>query len=240
MPPIEIILPSATQIEQIRSKLQDIEQALDPIPDIENEIIQVQHILADIEQALDPLPSIRDEIVNSVEVMNISSRGLLRSDDTITYSEGDVVGFADPDSIEFSNVLPNAGDPFKILSARMRINEHDIGATPTQMDVPAGMSDFRIHIFNEEPIPVGDNEPFNLEYDDVGIYLGYITLSNVVSLGQVLFAQANNVNFVGRLSSEHINLYGIVQTMGSYEPIAETEYVFTLAIQRVKPAVITG
>lgn len=96
--------------------------------------------------------------------------------------------------------------------------------------IPAGMSTFRLHLYNAAPTAIADNAAYNLPAGDRAKYLGYISLSTPVDLGATLWAQDDNINFSGKLAAT--SLYGILQTVGAYAPTAEC--VKTIALNVVE------
>ena len=134
-----------------------------------------------------------------------------RPDNTTAYSANQVIGENPATNLTFENVLSNSGGTFVILGARLEI---DVSA------VPAGMTSFRLHIYNAAPAAIADGAAYNLLADDRAKYMGYITINSVVDLGATVWGQEDNVNFTGKLATGATSLYGILETIGAFTPAA--------------------
>lgn len=147
-----------------------------------------------------------------------------RPNDTTAYAAGDVVGTNPATNLVFNNVLPNAGGVFVVLGARIRI---DVAA------IPAGMSGFRVHLYNAAPTAIVDNAPYNLPSGDRAKYLGFITVSSIRDLGDTLWVQDDNLNVTGKLAAGSTSLWGILETIGAFTPTALAVKTITLNIAAV-------
>lgn len=147
-----------------------------------------------------------------------------RPNNTTAYTAGDVVGQDAAANIEFTNVMVAAGDRFVIFNASLRI---DVGA------IPAGMSSFRLHLYNAAPTAITDNLAYNLIAADRAKYLGFITIPAPIDAGDTLWAQVSDVNFVGKLADASTTLYAVLQTVGAYTPTALTVKTVTLNVAAV-------
>lgn len=147
-----------------------------------------------------------------------------RPNDVLAYNALDVVGANPAANITFANVLPTAGGTFVILGARLRIDRNAI---------PAGMSSFRLHLYNAAPTAIADNAVYNLPAADRAKYLGYITLSASLVLGDTVWLQVSDVNFIGKLAAGSTSLFGILQTVGAFTPTASTVKTVTLNLAAV-------
>lgn len=142
-----------------------------------------------------------------------------RPDNTTAYDALDVVGAIPAANITFANVLTIAGGTFVILGACLRIDRNAI---------PAGMSSFRLHLYNVAPTAIADNAAYNLPVADRAGYLGFVTIPTPLVLGDTVWAQVSDVNFVGKLAAGSTSLFGILQTMSIFTPTALT--VKTIAL----------
>lgn len=147
-----------------------------------------------------------------------------RPNDTTAYAAGDVVGTAPATLLEFANVTPTMGGVCVILGARLRI---DVGA------IPAGMSGFRLHLYNAPPTAIVDNAPFNLPAGDRPYYLGYVSLLTVRDLGDTLWLQEDGLNMTATLAADRTTLYGILETIGAFTPTAQAVKTVTLSTAEV-------
>ena len=144
-----------------------------------------------------------------------------RPDNIVAYEAGDVVGQDPAANIEFTNVLSDAGGNFIVLGTRLRI---DVGA------IPPGMTGFRLHLYNAAPTAIIDGGVFDLPSGDRDKYLGYITITTPVDLGNTLIAQDDGINFTGKLADESTSMYGVLQTLGAFTPTAQCAKTITLNI----------
>ena len=147
-----------------------------------------------------------------------------RPDDTTAYAALDVVGEDAAANLEFADVLATAGGAFVILSAKIRIDAAVI---------PAGMTGFRLHLYDAAPTAITDNVAYNLPSGDRAKYLGYISVTDIVDNGDTVWCQADAVNFVGKLAAASTTLYGVLQTIGAYTPSASTVKTITLNVAAI-------
>lgn len=124
-------------------------------------------------------------------------------------------------AIEFAS-FGTAGVAYLIQNVSVRF---DISA------VPAGMSDFRLHLYNVTPpsAPV-DNAAFDLPSGDRSAYLGYVSIPAPVDLGATCFSQDVNLGKIITLSGT--SLFGVLQTIGAYTPASNSE-VYRVSLSRV-------
>lgn len=155
-----------------------------------------------------------------------ASASITRPDNTDAYTANDVISNSTsaPTVMTFSNVLPTdynsaSGSGFTILGVRLRIDANA---------VPSGMAGFRLHLYNAAPTAINDNAAFNLPSADRSKYLGYITISTPVDIGDTLWAEDDNVNFSGALASGSTSLYGILETLGAFTPSSQTVKTITI------------
>lgn len=125
------------------------------------------------------------------------------------YTAGDVLGGA----IEFPTIGPFSGDII-LTSAALRAN---ITA------IPAGMTSFRLHLYNvTPPSALADNAAWDLPADDRAGYLGYIDLGSPADVGATVFVQVDQVNKQVRLRGGY-SLFGYLVTNGGFTPAANSE-----------------
>ena len=151
------------------------------------------------------------------------------SSDTITrgnvsdpYLAGDVVSTVEGEVMEFPSVGA-ASEMLVILGSRLRI---DLDAAVT-----AGITGYRLHLYNAAPTAIADNVPFNLIAADRAKYLGYITISTPIRLDDTQFAQDDNINYTCTLAGT--SLFGILQTIGAYTPTANAVKTIILNVASV-------
>ncbi|NPV90100.1 MAG: hypothetical protein HPY50_04900 [Firmicutes bacterium] len=152
------------------------------------------------------------------------SASFTRPSNTTAYDAGDVVGQNPGANMVFENVLSNPGGTFMIMGARLSI---PVAA------VPSGMSTFRLHLYNSASTAIADNTAYNLPAVDRVNYLGFITLSTPIDLGETLWSQDDNIRFTGKLAASSTTLYGILQTVSGFTPTSATVKTITLNVAGV-------
>lgn len=129
-----------------------------------------------------------------------------REANTNTYGAGDVVG-ALAAAWKFNNLGP-AGGRIMITSTALRFNLSAI---------PAGMTSFRLHLYNvTPPSAYADEATWDLPAGDRDAYLGYVDLGSPAGLGSTLYVQADQVNKQLQLAAGCSDVWGYLVTNGSY------------------------
>ncbi len=149
-----------------------------------------------------------------------------RPANTTAYGNGDVVGYADVATaanagsaiLEFPQVGPIAGF-IKIDSASLLIDAASI---------PAGMTTFRLYLYDAAPTAILDNAAWDLPAADRRGFVGYIDLGTVLDLGSTLYVQANNIGHRVKLAKASSSLYGLLVTAAGYTPGSGQVYSVTL------------
>lgn len=153
-----------------------------------------------------PISKYNDD--GSVTIGYAAQTTVTRPANVTPYTALDVVGGA----IEFPLMGP-AGAHIKITSSDLRI---DIAA------VPAGMTTFRLHMYNvTPPSALADNTAWDLPAGDRASYLGYIDLGTPVDVGSTLTVQTDVLNRQIKLSGT--SLFGYLVTTGGFTPAANSE-----------------
>jgi hypothetical protein len=146
----------------------------------------------------------------------VSSTPTTRPNNTTAYTIGDVVGTDPATNLIFSNV-GNAGKNIFITGLTMRVNV---------ANVPSGMSNFRLHLYNAAPTAIADNLAYNLPSEDREKYLGYIDMLTPQDFGDTLWTEELQINKMVKLVDS--NLYGILETKGAFTPTAQCVKTLTL------------
>jgi hypothetical protein len=127
-----------------------------------------------------------------------------RPSNTNTYAVGDVVG-ATVAALTFPAMGPDAGR-IMITSVSLEI---DVAS------VPAGMTSFRLHLYNvTPPSAFADEATWDLPSGDRAAYLGYVDLGTPVDVGSTLYVETNIVNKQLKLAGT--SLFGYLVTNGTY------------------------
>ena len=122
------------------------------------------------------------------------------------YDAGDVVGAAAA-AISFPSLGPS-GAHILITSVALEIDVTGI---------PAGMTSFRLHLYNVTPPSVlADAATWDLPSGDRASYVGYVDLGTPVDLGSTLYVQTDQINKQVALAGT--GLFGYLVTNGGYTP----------------------
>lgn len=142
---------------------------------------------------------------------------ITRPSNTTAYTAGDVVGQADSGTpanagtaiLEFASIGPSAGH---IVITGLLL-EIDVNA------VPAGMTTFRLHLYDAAPDAILDNAAFDLSSaGDRGKYLGWIDVRVPVDIGSTLIAIEDGLSIHRKLATASTSIFGVLQTIGAYTP----------------------
>lgn len=137
-----------------------------------------------------------------------SQTTVTRPADTTAYAAGDVVG-ATLAAIEFRNI-GDAGQSIAITDADLRIDV---------TGVPAGMTTFRLHLYNANPPSAfADNAAWDLPAGDRLAYLGYIDFGTPVDVGSTLFVQTDGSGSKQIKMGASSSLWGYLVTNGGFTP----------------------
>lgn len=150
------------------------------------------------------------------------SATITRPDDTTAYTAGDVFGESPAANIEFTNVLPEAGQHFYIVGARLVYNADA---------VKANMSTFTLHLYSSAPTAIADNTAWTLIAADKDKYLGSIEITLPVDKGAVLVMHMDGLSLKRKLAASSTTLYGQLVTDGNFTPGSEDEIDISLEIE---------
>lgn len=142
-----------------------------------------------------------------------------RPANTTAYVTNDVVGGV----ITFTDMGPT-GRRILLTSAALR---YDVGS------VPAGMANFRLHLYSvTPPSALADNAAWDLSAGDRAGYVGFIDLGTPADFGSTLFTQVNNLGMQTRLDAADTRLFGYLVTTAGYTPAANSE-TFNIRLRSV-------
>lgn len=132
----------------------------------------------------------------------------IRPADTTAYTAGDVVG---PTlAVIVFDYLGDPSESIVITDADIRI---DVAS------VPAGMTSFRLHLYNASPASaLADNAPWDLPAGDRAAYLGYVDLGTPVDVGSTLFVQTEGIGSKQIKMGVTSSLFGYLVTNGGFTP----------------------
>jgi hypothetical protein len=149
---------------------------------------------------------------------------IVRPSNTTGYTALDVIGQADVNvaanagtAILTFPVIGPVGGIIRIIAADLIIN---------LASVTAGMTTFRLHLYNTSPTAVLDNAGFDLVAGDRALYLGYIDFAAPIDLGSTLYSQVINgttLPHIKLLAGQSL-IYGVLQTIGAFTPTSGEAY----------------
>jgi hypothetical protein len=145
----------------------------------------------------------------------ISKVSVTRPNNTDAYTANDVLGTDPASVIQFTNIAPEGGGTIVLLYASMRI---DAGSS-TQGQT-------RLHLYSSAPAGIADNAAFNLPSGDRDKYLGYITLSAPVDLGDTMFTEDDFLRKT--ITATSSSVFAIAETTAAFTPAATTVRVLEL------------
>lgn len=138
-----------------------------------------------------------------------SSNTFTRPSDTTAYTAGDAIGDTGGSAIlTLANIGPAGGHVF-ITDVSLEI---DVAA------IPAGMTTFRLHLYDASPAAIADNAVWDLAGGDRALYHGYVDLQTPLDLGSTLYSQNTGINKKIKLATGVTSLFAILQTIGGYTP----------------------
>ena len=159
-------------------------------------------------------------VMNILMRRDIQSVSVTRPADTTAYTALDVIGTAVTSTLTFNMGLPKK-DKVLVVGVKLRI---DAAA------IPAGMGNFRLHIYNTDPTAIADNAAFTVIAGDRAGYQGYITIPAPVLMGATIICQDSNVNLPCEFADGSSTLYGVLQVVDAYTPASATVYTMTLKV----------
>jgi hypothetical protein len=138
-----------------------------------------------------------------------------RPADTTPYGSTDVIGSGTTANHEATSA-GISGTLIQILSGSLTVN---------LTSVPAGMTTFRIHIWDSEPTAIADNAAFSAAAADRSKYCGYIDLPLIAAVGGgFLFTFGDYIGRPIRLTSTSFWFNLALSGIAGYTPASATEY----------------
>ena len=159
-----------------------------------------------------------------------SSVSCERPDNATPYTAGDVLGIKDAGTpanagsaiLTFTAVGPTGGGKVIIDNVSLEV---DVAA------VPAGMVDFRLHLYNASPTAILDNAAFDLVTADRTKYLGFVSVPAPIDLTSTLWSETESMGYPVRkqiVVPSGGTVYGQLQTVGGFTPTALAVKVVTI------------
>jgi hypothetical protein len=157
-----------------------------------------------------------------------SSVTIIRPSNVTGYTALDVIGQAD------TGTPANAGDAILVFDligppgGHIRITGLDL--IPYLAAVTAGMTTFRLHLYDAAPAAILDNAAMDFAAADRAKYLGFIDLAAPTDFGSTIFTQnINNTTLPClKLAAGVQKLFGVLQTVGAFTPTSGETYKIRL------------
>lgn len=151
---------------------------------------------------------------------------ITRPANTTAYAGGDAVGVADADTAANagSAILEFAGIGNGFQNGHARITSSDLRINLDA--VPASMTSFTLHLYNEAPAAILDNAVWSLVAADRTKYLGSLAVGTPADAGGTLWISADALNKHIKLAGP--NVYGVLVTAGGYTPSSGEVIAVTL------------
>jgi hypothetical protein len=161
--------------------------------------------------------------------MEVTSTGrrvrlqVTRPANTTAYTAGDVIGTGSTAALTFASLGPASKEIF-LTSIDLT---HEVTA------VPAGMTSFRLHLYNATPpSALADNAAWDLPSGDLTNYMGYVDFGVIADVGSNLFVQVDNT--LKQVTTDASgNVYGYLVTNGGWTPGANST-VFDISLRSVE------
>jgi hypothetical protein len=161
------------------------------------------------------VPAANDATLN-IALDNGTCTGITPAASSANTTAGSITtGNAGSAIIEFTN-MGQAGGHIIITGVDLRI---DLNA------IPAGMTSFRLRLYDAAPDAILDNAAWDLSSaGDRSKYLGYVDIPLIVDEGGTLHVQSDQINKKVKLADGSTSLFGLLVTNGGYTPAASTVY----------------
>lgn len=140
-----------------------------------------------------------------------STTTITRPSNTTAYTVGAVVGDTNGSAIlTFANAGPSGG--FVLVQS--------VSLVFSDSSVPAGMGQFRLHLYNVTPTAIADNATFNLLSGERNSYLGFIDITTPQDFGNSLYTQVDYPGRLVKLNTGSTLLFAELETRSAYTPVS--------------------
>lgn len=136
------------------------------------------------------------------------------------HSAGDVVSTDAGEILQFDTGL-TAGSSGIILSSLVTLNQNAVFS---------GGAGYYLYLYSASPTAIADNAAYNLPATDLAKYIGRITISTLIDLGDICAANDISHNFDFTLGSTDTKLYGILSCIGAETTIDAKTLTINLGI----------
>lgn len=169
------------------------------------------------------LPVVLSSPTSTATAGALSTVSFVRTADVIGYTANDVIG------INAAGVAGSAIHTFTLAGpagGAVLITGYDLTIDATA--IPAGMTTFRLHIYDASPTAIVDNAAFNLVTADQSKHLGVLDNVTIVDYGNSLFGGITKVDNQVKLASSVTSLFGQLVTNASFTPASGTAFQIRL------------
>ena len=136
------------------------------------------------------------------------------------HTAGDVVSTEAGEVLQFETGLP-AGSSGIILSSLVTLNQNAVFS---------GGAGYYLYLYSASPTAIADNAAYNLPAVDIAKYIGRLTISTLVDLGDTCAANDISHNFDFTLASADTKLYGILSCIGAETTVDAKTITINLGI----------
>lgn len=158
----------------------------------------------------------------------VSTVSFVRTADTTAYAANDVIG------INAAGVAGSAIHTFALAGpagGNIIITGFDLTIDATA--IPAGMTTFRLHVYDASPTAILDNAAFNLVTADQLKHLAVLDNVTMVDYGSSLFGINANIGHQVKLASGVTSLFGQLVTNAAFTPASGTAFNIRLRTRAV-------
>ena len=158
----------------------------------------------------------------------MSTVSFVRTADTTAYAANDVIG------INAAGVAGSAIHTFALAGpagGNVIVTGYDLTIDATA--IPAGMTTFRLHLYDASPTAILDNAAFNLVTADQLKHLAVLDNVTMVDYGSSLFGINANIGHQVKLASGVTSLFGQLVTNAAFTPASATAFQIRLRTRAV-------
>ena len=158
----------------------------------------------------------------------VSTVSFVRTADATAYAANDVIG------INAAGVAGSAIHTFALAGpagGNVIVTGYDLTIDATA--IPAGMTTFRLHLYDASPTAILDNAAFNLVTADQLKHLSALDTVTMVDYGNSLYGSVNKIDHQVKLASGVTSLFAELVTTAAFTPASATAFQIRLRTRAV-------
>jgi len=174
------------------------------------------------------LPVVLSSPTSTATAGAVPTVSFVRTADTTAYAANDVIG------INAAGVAGSAIHTFALAGpagGNVVISGFDLTIDATA--IPAGMTTFRLHIYDASPTAILDNAAFNLVTADQLKHLAVLDNVTMADYGNSLFGINANIGHHVKLASGVTSLFGQLVTNAAFTPASGTAFQIRLRTRAI-------